>query len=150
MYQVNEWKLDWTTSFNVFFARFLPGECQMTWCKLAGGILGNIALFCVSKYYDIITIWIDKLINSCLPWTIIDYFNDIFCQNMNLDNNSIQWVLFCWSHKWLMSTVLDTVKPVCNDHLYYKLPVIYSVMCFNGDWRYHFTLVNNSCLLELI
>ena len=23
-------------------------------------------------------------------------------------------------------------------------------MCFNADWSYQFTLVNNSCLLELI
>ena len=32
------------------------------------------------------------------------------------------------------------------------LPVIYSesVMCFNEDWRYQFTLDNNVCLLELI
>ena len=30
------------------------------------------------------------------------------------------------------------------------LPVIYSVMCFNKDWRYQFTLANNFCLLGLI
>ena len=44
----------------------------------------------------------------------------------------------------------DTVKPVCNDHLCDKIYVIYSVMCFNGDWRYQFTVANNFCLMELI
>ena len=35
----------------------------------------------------------------------------------------------------------DTVKPVCNDHFYINLsPVIDLVKCFNGDWRYQFTL----------
>ena len=45
-----------------------------------------------------------------------------------------------------------TVKPVCNDHLCNKnlLPVIYSVICFNEDWMYQFTLANNFCLLEPI
>ena len=50
-----------------------------------------------------------------------------------------------------MFTNRDTVKPVCNDHLYdIVLPVVYSVMCFNEDWRYQFTRANNFCLLELI
>ena len=61
---------------------------------------------------------------------------------------------------WTMATPSEcegsipryTVKPVCNDHLYSKnlLAVIYSVMFFNEDWRYQFTLANNFCLLELI
>ena len=52
-----------------------------------------------------------------------------------------------------LSIIFNTVKPVCNDHLYYKiysLPVINSVMRFNEDWRYQFPLANNLCLLELI
>ena len=27
---------------------------------------------------------------------------------------------------------------------------MYSIMCFNEDWRYQFTLAKNVCLLELI
>ena len=46
----------------------------------------------------------------------------------------------------------DTVQPVYNDRLYNKIlsPVIFSVMRFNEDWRYQFTLAHNVCLLELI
>ena len=38
-------------------------------------------------------------------------------------------------------------RPMCE--LRYLLPVIYSVICFNEDWRYQFTRANNFCLLEL-
>ena len=30
------------------------------------------------------------------------------------------------------------------------LPLVYSVMCFNEDWKYQLILANNFCLLELI
>ena len=46
---------------------------------------------------------------------------------------------------------INTVKPVCNDHLYNEIyNVIYSIMWFNDDRRYQFTRANNLCLLELI
>ena len=35
-------------------------------------------------------------------------------------------------------------------HQYNVLPLIYSAMCFNEDWRYRFTLANDFCHLELI
>ena len=58
----------------------------------------------------------------------------------------------CTTKLCVYPMVCGTVKPVYNDHLYNKIlsPVIYSVMRFNEDWRYQFTLANNICLLELI
>ena len=40
--------------------------------------------------------------------------------------------------------------PVTTTSIINSLPVIYSVMCFNEDWRYEFTLAKNVCLLDHI
>ena len=53
----------------------------------------------------------------------------------------------------MLRNYVYTVEPVCNDHHYDKINslfVIYSVMCFNKDRRYQFTVANNVCLMELI
>ena len=44
--------------------------------------------------------------------------------------------------QWNLSVTTTSIKEL--------LPVIYSVMCFNENWRYQFTLANSFCLLELI
>ena len=44
--------------------------------------------------------------------------------------------------QWNLSvTTTSLMKYITDD---------YSVMCFNEDWRYQFTLANNFCLLGLI
>ena len=52
-----------------------------------------------------------------------------------------------WLELHIFGLTQNTVKkvPVFNDHFYNVLPVIDSVMYFDGDWRFQFTLANNLC-----